>query len=77
MKFLKERKQRKILKSKLPQILAAIDKEQKYVLSKDNILSELKNGKLFGVAGEFNEDGHHFNYKFTVGVMKNENTKAI
>ncbi len=69
-KYLVERKQVKILKKKLPEILEKINKEQKILLSKDNVLSELKKGKLFGIAGTLEHEGYHISYKFTTGISK-------
>ncbi len=68
--FLEEHKQVKILKKKLPEILDKIDREQKTLLSKDNVLSELRHGKLFGIAGTLECEGYHISYKFTTGISK-------
>lgn len=69
-KMMEERKQVRILKKVLPELLAKIDKEQKSLLSQESILSRFHNGKLFGVAGTTQKDGYHINYKFTTGIHK-------
>ncbi len=69
-KYMQERKQRKILQENLPDILDKIAKEHKILLSNNSVLSELRGGKLFGVAGTKEIDGQHLSYKFTCGIHK-------